>query len=249
MASHSYAQVLGAGATGTPNEMALARFCGTATDYTQVSPIALADYVAATSGGLQNVVSPDPPRAQPLAVDNIFRQVRSSHQTAESFEESMSSSCQLTSSGGYVVSHNPAAYYVGDDDSSACLRDDLPLLSFYSDLANGALPNFALISPNRCDDTTSCSVVSGDDFLGGLIPRILASSAYRAANTAIFVVWDQDGGTALPLLVLSPSTRPGTSDAAAVNDYSLLRATEELLKLKLLGNARTAADMLRSFNL
>ena len=46
-----------------------------------------------------------------------------------------------------------------------------------------------------------------------------------------------------------PSAIPGTTASTAVNHYGLLRATEEMLGLPLLGNAATATSLCTVFHI
>ena len=48
---------------------------------------------------------------------------------------------------------------------------------------------------------------------------------------------------------MAPSVKPGTVSGTAVNQYSLLRTTEEMLGLPLLGQAATAPDLRTVFGL
>jgi len=70
---------------------------------------------------------------------------------------------------------------------------------------------------------------------------------YRDGTTALFIVWDEP--TQLANVVVAPSVRPGTTSGAAVNHYSLLRATEEMLGLPLLALAAAAADLRSAFGI
>jgi len=91
-------------------------------------------------------------------------------------------------------------------------------------------------------------VATGDAFLSSWVDAILASSAYRAGRTAVFVVWDED--TPMPNIVISPTTKPGTRTGDRVDHYALLRTTEEMLGLTdLLGAAANAPSMRPMFNL
>ena len=56
-------------------------------------------------------------------------------------------------------------------------------------------------------------------------------------------------GCLVPTIVVSPSTRVGTSSGAFYDHYSLLRTTEDLLHLPHLGLAATAPSMAGGFNL
>jgi hypothetical protein len=58
-------------------------------------------------------------------------------------------------------------------------------------------------------------------------------------------------GCHVATLVISPSTRPGTQSAELYNHYSLLKSTEQLLRLPLLGHANdpTVNSLLPAFGL
>jgi len=250
MENHSYHQVLGS--TSAPYETQLANGCATMSRYHSVGTPSLPNYLGATSGSTWGISDDADPGTHPLAVDNLFRQVRASGGAERSYEEDMPTACVLTSSGEYEVKHNPAAYYNGAGDRSACKVDDLPLGSPDSgplarELSAGGLPTFAFITPNLCNDTHDCGVSAGDAWLARWVPRILGSPDYRAGGTALFVVWDED--SPMPNIVVSPSTHPGTVSAASFDHYSLLRTAEEMLGLPLIGAASGANSMRSAFNL
>jgi hypothetical protein len=78
-----------------------------------------------------------------------------------------------------------------------------------------------------------------------------STSQYQAGTTAIFITWDEDGngysdGNKVAMIVVSPYTH-GVKDATSYTHWSLLRTTEEILGLPLLGNAATANSMLGKF--
>jgi phospholipase C len=152
----------------------------------------------------------------------------------------------------YAPKHNPALYMWGDADRTACQQDDIPMGSatagnFVNALDRNTLPTYALVAPNLCSDTHDCGVSAGDQFLKALLPQILSSQAYRSGKTAVFVVWDED--SYIPNIAIAPSVIPGTTPSTAVNHYGLLRATEEMLGLPLLGNAATATSLRTVFRI
>ena len=116
--------------------------------------------------------------------------------------------------------------------------------SFRTDLANGTLPAFSFVTPNLCHDTHDCPVAEGDAWLRSWVPRILASPNYLAGDTVVFLTWDEDDGSAsnrVALIVVSPSTRPGTESATSFDHYSLLKTAEQLLGIRsYLGHAGDA---------
>jgi len=258
MENHRYPQVIGS--PDAPFETALARRCGTATRYASVGSPSLPNYVGATSGDTHGIADDASPSAHPVTADNLFRQVRVSGRRARSYEEAMPKPCSLDPKGVYAVKHNPAAYYTGAvpggngaDDRTACKADDVALGTptggaLADDLDKDTLPGFSFITPDLCDDTHNCDVKTGDKWLRSWIPRLTTSAAYRSGTTAIFVAWDEY--TPMPSIVISPGTPAGTVFDGAVDHYSLLRTTEELLGISdFLGKAAQATSMRTAFGL
>jgi hypothetical protein len=244
MENHSYGQVIGN--SSAPYETDLASKFGTATHYLQVGHPSLPNYLAATSGDAHGISDDDPPAAHPLAVDNLFRQVRVAGGTERSFQEGMPSNCDLESSDPYAVKHNPGAYYTGPGDREACRQNNVP---FNNTLPPGPLPTFSFVTPDNCHDTHDCSVGTGDEWLKKFIPQVMASPEYRQGTTAIFVIWDEDDFGPIPDIIVSPTTPAGTVVSRSFDHYSLLRTTEELLGLPLLGKAQNATSMRSAFHL
>jgi len=227
-------------------ERGLARACGSGSDDASVGSPSLPNYLGATSGSTWGVADDSGPDAHPITADNLFRQVRAEGGTERSYEEAMPGPCSLGSDGEYAVKHNPAAYYVGAGDRAACTADDVPLGTLTSgplarDIAAGTLPTFAFITPDLCNDTHDCGVGVGDQWLSQWIPPLLAGPNYRSGQTVIVIAWDEP--TPMSEIVVGPSVPPGTVVSARTDHYALLRATEELLGLPLLGHAATAVDL------
>ena len=207
---------------------------------------------------------------------SIFSQIDgTAGESWRGYNEDMPSNCYKANSGNYAVRHNPATYYT---DLTSCAQYDVPMgnLStqsgaFYSDMQNGTLPSFSFIAPNLIDDAHSSSVQAGDSWLSQIIPLITSSANYQAGDTTIFITNDEGGsGTPdhvigedcanqalapsqpschIPTIVVSPYTHAGTQDGTFYTHYSMLRTTEELLGLPLLGQAATANSMAAAFNL
>jgi hypothetical protein len=63
-------------------------------------------------------------------------------------------------------------------------------------------------------------------------------------------MWDEGSGTDhVPAFVLSAHTPAGITVSTSYNHYSLLRTTEEITAVPLLGNAASAASMRSAFSL
>ena len=239
MENHTLGSVIGSGAALFIT--ALAHGCAIDSAYSAVGSPSLPNYLGATSGSTQGVSDDADPGAHSFAADNIFRQVRASGGTERSFVESMRGPCSLGSQGEYASKHNPAVYYDGPGDRAACEADDVSLDGLGAVLSSGNLPTFMSVTPNLCDDMHDCSVAAGNRWLARWVPRILATSSYRTGTTAVFVVWDEP--TPLANVAIAPAVRPGTVSATDVDHYSLLRATEEMLGLSLLGQAASARSL------
>lgn len=111
----------------------------------------------------------------------------------------------------YVNDHNPFLYYSdiytnttrcanivdADPGSTGYLAQPTALLS---DLNKTTAPNFMWLTPNLCNDMHSpCNplnntVLQANNYLGMIVPKILASILFGQENSALFVVWDE--GTA-----------------------------------------------------
>ncbi len=222
----------------------LAASCALATDYHGVAHPSLPNYLAATSGSTNGVADDGAPAAHPLTGPSLFGQVSAADKEWRSYEESMPSACALTSSGTYAVKHNPAAYFTSV--RSDCARWDVGLDQLDADLAADHLPAFALVTPDLCHDMHDCSVSAGDTWLRRTLPTLLSSSVYAHGTTAILITWDEDDSAhdnRVPLLVVAPSVAPETRIGVKLDHYSLLRTTEQMLGLPLLGSAAQATSI------
>jgi hypothetical protein len=238
MENKDYSSVIGSGAASYIN--GLARRYGLATNYSAISHPSLPNYIALTSGSTQGISDDSGPSSHRLNVPNIFSQLPGG--ASRSLEQGMPGSCARGDSGEYAVRHNPEVYYT--NLGQECRKYDLP---------SGAKPNvgarFTFVTPNLINDMHDGSVADGNRFLQSYVPSLMATSQYRAGNTAIFIVWDENegaNGNRVPCIVISPFTH-GVRDNTRYSHYSLLRTTEALLGLPFLGGARSASSMVGRF--
>jgi hypothetical protein len=229
------------GSSSAPYINQLANQCGSASQFFAETHPSLPNYIAMTSGSTQGITDDNPPSSHPLNVPSIFSQLSSGWR---SLQESMPSNCLLTNSGLYAVKHNPAAYYT--NIRTACASLDVPLAST-PDLS----ARFTFVTPNLCNDMHDCSIATGDAWLSTFLGKVFASSQYAAGRTAVFLTWDEDDSShsnRIATVVAAPSVAPGTVSSSTFNHYSMLRTTEEMLGLGLLGNATSATSMRNAFN-
>jgi phospholipase C len=233
MENASYEQIVGNPSAPYLNE--LAKECGLATNYHAVTHPSLPNYLAATSGNTWGIADDDPPSAHPLTTESIFGQIAADGRTWRSYEESMPTNCDLSSSGEYAVKHNAAAYYLRLRQQ--CARWDVPL----SHLRPDRLPSFSFVTPNLCDDMHDCSIATGDAWLRRWVGRILASHDYVSGTTVLFITFDEGSGSSnrVATIVVSPTTPRGARANGTFDQYSLLKTAEQLLGISsYLGHAR-----------
>jgi phosphatidylinositol-3-phosphatase len=250
------------GSSQAPYFNTIAGECGLATNYHNLSHPSLPNYVGATSGLAVSSLTPFDPDCNPTgscvtSAPSIFGQGES----WKAYEESMPSNCLKSNSGEYAVRHNPPPYFTS---LSGCSTFDVPYPQLATDLASNTLPAFSFVTPNLIDDMHDGTVAQGDAWLSANLPTIVNSSAYTSGSTAVFVTFDEGSGGStgencvtnttdasckITTIVVSPSTPAGVQSATNFSHYSLLRTTEELLGLPLLGQAASATSMSSAFNL
>lgn len=260
MENHSYEDVIGtrgsSAARRSPYVNALATRCGLATRSWAVTHPSLPNYLAAVSGstGSGAVTSSCRPASCPQRGETIFGQLRATGQSWRVYAEGMPGACRRSDSGRYVVRHNPPTYFPAL--AADCRSSDVALGTpsagrLVSDLTHRRLPALSVVVPDQCHNTHNCPVATGDHWLAQVLPRLLASPDYRRGRTAVFLTWDEGKGGQrgescrttrsrschIVTVTISPSTRPGTRSAARLDHFSLLKTTEELLGLPLLGHA------------
>lgn len=277
MENNSYSTIMGS--SSTPYIHTLSRTCALGTNYHNITHPSLPEYLAATSGGnLAQVTTPfvtdcSPSLACQSGAENIFHQLNTVGKRWKGYAESMPSNCYKANTGFYAPRHNPAVYYT---DLTNCATRDVPLGTTSSspllkDLSSEkTAPAFAWITPNLCDDMHGVSgcpsnlLKTGDNWLKTWIPRIASTAVYRRHDTVVFLTWDEGSGgqggencatnTTDPscrvvFIPIAPSVRPGKLVARLLNHWSLLKASEDLLGLPELGQAKTATSLLKAFNL
>ena len=260
--NHSSTVIIGS--SQAPYFNTLARECGLAASYHNVTHPSLPNYIAATSGLSYPALASFLPDCNPsgkcvTSAKSIFSQAK----TWKSYEESMPSNCDHANSGNYAVRHNPAAYYT---TLHGCSSNDVPYSRLATDLAHNQLPAFSFITPNLIDDMHNGTTADGNKWLSRNLPTILNSAEYKNGSTAIFITWDEgEGGhyasgehcatntsdvsCRIATLVISPSTQAGTRSGTLFNHYALLGTAEQLLGLPKLGMAASSPTMTKAFNL
>ncbi|HVO53178.1 MAG TPA: hypothetical protein VMT37_02075 [Solirubrobacterales bacterium] len=156
--------------------------------------------------------------------------------------------------GAYSSKLNPFAYFHSLLDLGDCSTNDVPLTGLEKDLKKvDTTADYTYVSPTPCNAGFSGQCPAGttegpaaaDAFLANWVPKILASPAYKKDGLLIVTFGaanpPAEGATQslrTGTLLVSNFLSPGSTDGAAYNPYSLLRSSEELFGLSLLGEAQ-----------
>jgi phospholipase C len=221
-------------AMAVPYTAQLASQYQVATGYHAVSHPSLPNYLALAGGSTYGITDDG---YHPLPAGGIGHQLSGAGIPWRAYMEGMTAGC-INSPSPYALKHNPFAYFGG-----ACPPEVVPFTRLDQDLAGPAeaMPHFAWVTPDLCHDTHDCPVAEGDRFLQGLVPRILASDAWRQGGV-LYLVWDEDDGSSqnlVPALVVAAGETVHTVQGA-YDHYSLLAAVEDRLGVGRLGQAAGA---------
>jgi phospholipase C len=169
----------------------------------------------------------------------------------KAYEEGMGAPCGLTSHGRYAAKHDPFVYFndVNGWDgavfhpSPRCADHVVDYAQLDVDLAHDTLPRYAFITPNLDHDMHDGSVAQGDAWLAHELPKLLASNAFTRGG-AIFLLWDEGGGTPAmddpPFVVISPNARRGFVSRADYDTSSYVKTVQAMLGIDALPCDTTA---------
>jgi hypothetical protein len=211
----------------------LARRYATATQSHGVAHPSLPNYLALVSGSTQGITSDC--TACSARGPNLATQLEAKGRTWKAYLEGLPSPCfNGAGAGRYAKKHDPFAYW----SSTRCgRRASFGVLD--RDLRNGTLPDYALVTPDLCNDMHDCPVAVGDRFLAGLVPRLLKGVG---PHGYVVVTFDEGtssahGGGRIPTVVAGPDVVRGGTSSAFVNHYGVLRTIEDTFGLAHLGAA------------
>jgi acid phosphatase len=245
--NHSLAQMK----SGMPYTFSLASSYGYATSYGAITHPSLPNYLAIAGGSTFGVTDDRPPPAHPIAGQSVFGQAWSTGHTARTYAESATSNCQLTSTGGYAVRHNPWPYFTDPSERSSCRSDDVPFTAFAGDVASG-LPTIGLVVPNVCNDAHDCSLATADGWFRALMQSVFAGPDWRAGRLAVVLTADESGhgdATNTVLTVVIHPSQHGHVVSVPLTHYSLTGLIDDVLHAPPLRGAASAPSMAAAFGL
>jgi len=159
-----------------------------------------------------------------------------------------------TTDYNYAVKHNPMAFFT-DTQNKNCY----PLTNLWTDLANNNIGRYNWITPDQYNEMHSslpsgytyhgtawtgdqAAIAEGDNFLSIVIPKIMASQAYK--DHGVIIIWTDetestdDTNTTLPYVIIS-SLAKGNAYASTLpySHSSDLKTMDELFGLAYQTNA------------
>ncbi|MDQ2982685.1 MAG: alkaline phosphatase family protein [Actinomycetota bacterium] len=228
-----------------PTFNSLGRKYASLTRYTAVAHPSLPNYIALISGATQGIRSNC--TSCSVGARSLADTLENARKTWKVYAEGLPRpGFTGATRGRYAKRHVPFLYFRRVLRRPRRLARVVPLGRFKRDLTRGSLPSFSLVVPDLCHDMHDCSIHTGDTWLKGFVPRLLASR--QLENGVVFVVFDEGrsnegGGGRVAAVALGPRVRPGSRFQKRATHYSLLRAIEDSLSLPHLRRAATASPI------
>jgi len=241
MENAEYEEVIGSAAA--PYVNSLARRYSLATSSFAITHPSLPNYLALTSGSTHGITS-DCTDCQ-VSATNIVDQLEAAGVSWAAYLEDVPTPCfRGAGSGGYAKKHNPFIYYRDIAASPARCRKLVGFGQLAADLRSGALPAYAWISPNLCDDGHDCGVGAGDRFLARTVPALLR---VLGPHGFLVLTWDEGAsdrgccgaahGGHVATILAGPGVVAGAREHRAVDHYGVLATIEQALGLPPLAGA------------
>ncbi|HET9029924.1 MAG TPA: alkaline phosphatase family protein [Candidatus Aquilonibacter sp.] len=260
------------GSRAAPRINALAAQYGLATHYDAVAHPSEPNYVAIVGGDTFGIRNDGSFVKNAVDAPSLATQLDAAHLSWKGYYESIPQPGSLaTFSGFYASKHSGFLNFVSVQHDPNRAQHLVGFDALVRDIADNALPSFALIIPNLCNDMhgawgvhvpVSCwpvpgggLVKRGDATFGTIADELMKSRAWTGKErTAIVLVFDEDdgdgregGGGRVPAIVITNHGPRHLVDPTPYTHYSLLRTIEAAFGLPYLRHARTAAPMTRLF--
>lgn len=246
MENHSLNGIIGSQSAPYLNE--LADKYALAENYYSTAHPSLPNYIQLTSGtnaGISSDCSPPRPGCQ-ADVKNIADLIEAAGRNWKEYAQGMPEACATTNHGRYAVKHNPFVYYPDISNNAArCRSHVVPLSQLADDLSANNLPDYSFITPDMCNDMHDCLVPTGDQWLSGIVPEIINSTAF-SKNSLLVITWDEGAGLSnhIPTILAGSAIKRSYVSKKYYSHYSLLRTIEKSWGLPALtANDRSAPIM------
>jgi hypothetical protein len=245
MENEEYRDIIGS--RQTPFINALARRYALAASMYAITHPSLPNYLAVTGGSTFGIDSDCTDCRVPSAT-SLADQLSAAHLSWKAYMEDLPHPCYRGATAGeYAKKHDPFMYYDRVAQNPAQCARVVGLTELTRDEQTHTLPRFAWITPNLCHDMHDCAPRQGDAFLAHLVPALLEGLGPRGL---LILTWDEgttdDGccrlaaGGHIATILAGPVAAPGAHLTNAVDQYSILQAIEDLLRLRRLRGAACA---------
>ncbi len=244
MENEEYADIIGS--ASAPYINGLARRYGLATESFGIRHPSLPNYLALASGSTQGIT--DDCTDCRAKTRGLADQLQAGTISWRAYMEDLPRPCFTGSSaGGYAKKHDPFVYFPSVTGNASACAHVVPFDRLAGDERSGALPAFTWITPNLCHDMHDCSTATGDHFLAGMVPALLAALGPRGVLLLTFDEGSTDDGCCrlasgghIATIVAGAGARAHSRMRTPVDHYSTLQAIEDLLGLPRLAGAACA---------
>ena len=228
--NQDYAAVIGS--PSMPYLNSLAQQHGLANQYYANTHPSIGNYFMLATG---QIITNDDSYSTIVTADNDVRRLLAAGKTWKSYAEDLPSVGYIGGDvGNYARKHNVFALLSDVANDSVQRRNLVPFTQFATDLANDALPDYANIVPNLCNDAHDCSLTTADTWLQNNIAPLLASATFQRDGLLI-ITFDEagsdntHGGGRIGWIVVSPKAKAPYQSTTLYQHESTLRLTLEAL--------------------
>ncbi len=218
----------------------------------------LPNYLQLLSGTDQDVADDDGPDKHQLDAKNLASQLDAASIPWRAYMEDMGEPCLMKDKGLYAVRHNPFVYFTSvTSDPSGCKEHIVDMDAHLDDDLASNAHRYVWITPNDCNNMHDCEPAATDDWLAGLIPRLMDSDGYKNGG-AIFILWDEGGQDAsyvfggkqsIPAVVISDRVAsPGFVSDVLYSHDSYLATVEDAFGIPRLPTTTDSTPMADLFD-
>jgi hypothetical protein len=245
--NRSFHQIIGNPAAPYLNRVA--QRSALATHFYALQHPSLPNYLALTTGSTQGVHL-DCPHCH-VGHTSLFHQLDHAGIPWKAYFESLPANWQhVEQSPHYRPGMNPLAHLTDVEKSPADQARVTDFNRLSADLAHGALPQFAWITPNTRNDGHTGAVGRLDRFAAHLVPRLIQAAG---PHGVVYITWDEgargdtagirgsSGGGHIALIATGGLARPHAREHTPANQYALLRTIEATYRLPQLGHAAASS--------
>src|SRR3989442_16031418 len=228
--NHDYSSAIGS--SSMPYLDSLAQQYGLATQYYANTHPSIGNYFMLATG---QIITNNDSYSTIVTVDNVVRRLLVAGKTWKSYAEDLPAVGYTGGDvGNYARKHNVFALLSDVANDSSQRKNLVPFTQFATDLANDALPDYANIVPNLCNDAHDCSLATPDTWLQNNIRPLLASATFQR-DGLLLITFDEagsdntHGGGRIAWIVVSSKATAQYQSTTLYQHQSTLRLTLDAL--------------------